>query len=621
MFPKIIAAFLALVSLASAQTLTPPKAETDPQNVIAKMNSDLSVYSLDKFLMTREIGGAAWSPDGKRVVVVTNLSGRFNLWTVPSEGGWPQQLTVSDQRQTHPAWAPNGSWIVYQSDYDGNEKWDLYMVSPVNGEVVQLTRTPDVSEESPAWSPDSRDIAYVMKPAKGPGEIAVLHVLSRKSRNLTSNTSANVSSTNPLWSPDGKQIAYTQVSATGRDANVLVVDVASGTSTLLTGHDGEKRFEASGWSPDGKQLLITSNGENGFDNVALLDVASKKIDWLTDAKWDVTAGQFSPDGKKLTWQKNVEGQTDLYLYDVATRKATKPDVAAGVNEFSEPAFNKDGTELLYTHSSPSLAKDLWSYSLATNKSAQLTHSMSGALNQKDMVMPYLIQYPSGDGKYEISAWAYMPYNIGRNDKYPAIIWLHDGPHEQQMGGFDPLLQYILNQGYVVVAPNYRGSSGYGEAFVTVTGDETKDVLAAADFIGKTGYVDPKKLIVMGRGYGADLAMKALAEEPTKWAAGVAVEPIAELLPQPAAPSATGKAAADPPLLLIAGANNPLLSQSDAQNLVDAWKKAGTAVQVKVYDDEGLNFGRSEDTADAFKRVSDFLKVQVPSPGCGCELTE
>src|SRR5438309_1408771 len=136
---KLTALFLLAASFCSAQMLTPPKAETDPQNVIAKMNSNLSNYSLEKFFLSRRIGGSSWSPDGKRVVVVTNLSGRDNLWLVPSDGGWPQQLTVSDQRQYRPAWSPNGSWIAYQSDYDGNEQWDLFLVSPVNGEVVQLT--------------------------------------------------------------------------------------------------------------------------------------------------------------------------------------------------------------------------------------------------------------------------------------------------------------------------------------------------------------------------------------------------------------------------------------------------------------------------------------------------
>jgi Tol biopolymer transport system component len=276
---KLTVLLLLFTSLCLGQTLTPPKAETDPQNVIAKMNPNLSLYSLEKFFLSRQLGDSTWSPDGKRVAVVTNLSDRMNIWLVAADGGWPQQLTVSDQRQFHPAWSPNGQWIAYQSDYDGNEQWDLFLVSPANGDMVQLTRTPEVSEEEAAWSPSGKDLAYVTRAKASPSyEIAVLNVLSRKSRNLTTNTPVDVSNSDPLWSPDGKWIAYTQENASGHDSNVFVVEVETGKSTKLTEHDGQKTFTATGWSSDGKTLLITSNAENGFKNVALLDVASKKLE-------------------------------------------------------------------------------------------------------------------------------------------------------------------------------------------------------------------------------------------------------------------------------------------------------------------------------------------------------
>jgi dipeptidyl aminopeptidase/acylaminoacyl peptidase len=655
MFPKFIAAFLTLISIAPAQMLTPPKAETDPQNVIAKMNANLSLYSLDKFFLTRRIEGSSWSPDSKQVVVVTNLSGRDNLWLVSADGSWPQQLTVSDQRQHRTAWAPNGSWIAYQSDYDGNEQWDLFLVSPANGEVVQLTRTPEISEESPMWSPDSRDIAYLVKPKTSASyEVAVLHVLSRKSRNLTENTPANLTNTNPLWSPDGKQVAYTQINATGMDSNVFVVDVASGKSTNLTPHAGDKNFQATGWSPDGKRLLITSSADNGFNNVAQLEVASGKLDWLTHEKWELQSGGYSPDGKTLTWEANVDGETDIYLFDIAGNRSEKLELPVGVNEEAgaETAFSKDGTKILYSHAGPTSAEDLWVYSRESKQSKQLTHSMSAAISPNDMVTPYLVHYPSRDGKYTISAWAYMPYNIGRNDKYPAILWIHGGPDGQVMNDFNPFIQYILNQGYIVIAPNYRGSTGYGEAFkdaniMDMGGGDLQDVLAAIDFIGKTGYVDPKKLIVMGRSYGGYMTMMAVTKDPDRWAAGVAIVPFVNWFTEvqnedPILQSSDKATMGDPvkdkalwedrspinfvdkikaPLLLIAGGNDPRCPKSEAEQVAAAIKKHGGTVQLKIYEDEGHAFGRWENVIDQFKRVSDFLKVQVPSPGCGCELTE
>src|SRR3954466_9536065 len=105
--------FFALILLAvsaHAQLLTPPKAETNPDNVIAKMRPELANYTLDRFFLSRQIGGSSWSPDGKKIVAVSNMSGRRNLWIVPANSGWPQQLTTSEQWQSSPAWSPDGHW-------------------------------------------------------------------------------------------------------------------------------------------------------------------------------------------------------------------------------------------------------------------------------------------------------------------------------------------------------------------------------------------------------------------------------------------------------------------------------------------------------------------------------
>ena len=235
--------------------------------------------------MTRAIAYATWSPDDKQIAFVTNISGRYNIWLVPSQSGWPTQLTVSNQRQINIAWSPKGRWIAYNSDYDGNEQWDLFLVSTSNGQVVNLTNTPEVSEEGAAWSPDGEKLAYSVKPKQSPNyEIDVMEILTKKVTHLTSNTPAQFSNLNPIWSKDGKWIVYTQQTATGKDANVFIVSAAGGHATNLTAHQGEQRFAATDISPDGKTILITSNSVNGHHNAGLLEVATKKITWLTSDK-------------------------------------------------------------------------------------------------------------------------------------------------------------------------------------------------------------------------------------------------------------------------------------------------------------------------------------------------
>ncbi len=653
-FPYLFPVLLTAVSFAQ-QPATALKAVTDPKALVSTNVSDLTNYDLSKFFMTRTVGDSSWSPDGKKVVVVTNISGRHNLWVVPAAGGWPQQLTISDQRQRNPSWSPDGQWIAFQSDKDGNEQWDIFVVSPKNGDVVNLTNSPAVSEESPTWQPHGRLLAIMVRPKdSAAAEVATLDVLTHRVRKITDNTPKDRFNSDPIWSPDGKQIAYTQELATGKDSNVFVADIATGKSTNLTPHTGEHLFAASSWSPDGKTLLISSDAANGFRNIALLNVTSKQILWLTKDKWESKTGNFSHDGRQLTWTTNLDGNQNIVVYDLATKRASTLPLKAGVNSLagSETAFSKDGRQLLYEHSGPDSPGDLWVYTFAARPAHQLTNSMVAGLRSEDMVAPTLVRYPSRDGKFQISAFVYMPHNIIKNAQYPALVYVHGGPTSQFDNSFNPFVQYIANQGYIVIAPNYRGSRGYGKQFQQANlfdmgGGDLQDVISAAEFIKQNGYVNPKKIILTGRSYGGYLTMMGLTKAPEMWAAGVAGVPFVNWFTEvqnedPVLREGDYATMGDPvknkalwedrspvnfiqqikaPLLILAAGNDPRCPKSEAQQVADAIRKNGGTVQLKIYEDEGHVFGRMENTLDSYKRISDFLKVQVPSPGCGCEVLQ
>src|SRR5450631_1015677 len=285
--PLLFAMVVSMSTYAMSQALTPPEVITDPKQITAKPDADVEQgeesLSLQRLYMTRLVGDTAWSPDGKSVVFVSNITGRNNLWLVPSEGGWPTQLTVSDQRQTHPTWSPNGRWIAYQSDYDGDEQWDIFFVSPKTGQVVNVTKTRKVSEENPTWSPDGRYLAYEVKPKDSSSpEIDVFDTVLREVKHVTSGTPADKLNSSPIWSKDGKFIVYTQEEAKGTNSNIFVAELATGKSTLLTPHEGEQLYFANDFSPDRKTVMVTSDAGNGFSNAGLLDVATKKLKWLTD---------------------------------------------------------------------------------------------------------------------------------------------------------------------------------------------------------------------------------------------------------------------------------------------------------------------------------------------------
>jgi dipeptidyl aminopeptidase/acylaminoacyl peptidase len=658
--------------LATSQSLPGAEAVTDPKQISSKPDARVEKnLSIEKLYMTRLVGGSTWSPDGKTVAFVSNLSGRNNIWLVPAEGGWPMQLTVSDQRQTSPTWSPNGKWIAYMSDYDGDEQWDIFLVSPKTGEVVNLTNTREIAEESPTWSPDGRFLAYMVKPKiSSVFEIDVYDTVLRDVKHLTTGTAKDRMNVAPIWSSDGTFIVYTQEQSKGTDSNVFLVEVASAQSTLLTPHDGERTYSANDISPDGKKVLITSNAADGYDNVGLLEIASKKIQWITQEMWEISGENFSPDGKFLTYNANVDGNTDIYLYDTIAGKARPLPLPKGVNySAGRPSpFTRDNSRLLYYHTGPTAPGDLWVYNLADKdvevngaragmpapheQSHQLTYSLVGGVRSQDMVEPYLVRYPSKDGKWTISAFVYVPYNLPRNGQHPAIVYVHGGPTAQTVNSFNRFVQYMANQGYIVIAPNYRGSTGYGKEFQQANlfdmgGGDLQDVLAAADWIKQTGYVDPKKLVLMGGSYGGYLTMMGVTKAPEMWAAGVPIVPFVNWFTEiqnedPVLQQSDLATMGDlvknkalyedrspinfvdqikAPLYLLAGGNDPRCPKSEAQQVVDAVKKRGGVAEYKVYENEGHGFARVENQIDAYRRVADFLKGHVPPADCSCSLNE
>jgi dipeptidyl aminopeptidase/acylaminoacyl peptidase len=673
-FVMVVLMSVLTVSETLPAPLPEPKAITDPKQIASKADARVEKnLSIEKLYMTRQVGGSTWSPDGKTIAFISNLSGRNNLWLVPSEGGWPVQLTVSEERQAQPAWSPDGKWIAYTSDYDGDEQWDIFLVSPKTGQVVNLTNTREIAEEHPTWSPDGRYLAYMVKPrTSSVFEIDVYDTLMRDVKHLTTDTAKDRMNVAPIWSADGTFIVYTQEQSKGTDSNIFAVSVSSAQSTLLTPHSGEQTYSANDVSPDGESVLMTSNAGDGYDNVGLLNIASKKIRWLTQDKWEISGEHFSPDGRLLTYSANIDGNTDIYLYDIASGTTHALPLPKGVNYVAgQPSpFTRDGSRMLYSHTGPTAPGDLWVYNIAggeakskTNgtradtpaphdRSYQLTYSLVGGLRSEDMVEPYLVHYPSTDGRWTISALVYVPYNLPRNGEHPAIIYVHGGPTAQTTNTFNRFVQYMANQGYIVIAPNYRGSTGYGKAFQQANlfdmgGGDLRDVLAAADWIKQTGYVDPKKLILMGGSYGGYLTMMGVTKAPELWAAGVPIVPFVNWFTEiqnedPVLQQSDLATMGDlvknkalyedrspinfvdqikAPLYLLAGGNDPRCPKEEAQQVVEAVKKRGGVAEYKVYENEGHGFSKVENQIDAYKRVADFLKAHVPPADCGCSLNE
>jgi len=626
--------------LAVAQSSGPDtRAITDAKTIVSAINPNARPIPIDDLYFTRSVSSASWSPDGNEIVFTTDISGRSNLWKVNANGGWPIQLAQSDDRQYGESWSPDGKWIVFQQDKAGNELWDIFAIPSEGGEAINLTNTPEIREENPRWSPDGKTIALNHKPKEATVyNIALMDWATRKVTLLTHESTPDHLWQSVAWSPDGKTLYANRLEVSFTDADIYAIDVASGNSTNLTSHQRKSLSTASSLSKDGRTLLITSNARSGYQNVALLDIASKKITWVTDTKWEASAGDFSPDGKRFTYAINADGRSDVYLGDTASTQSDKIPIAGGVNGFaaSPTSFSSSGDRLLLSHESSVEPADFWVYDLASQKPRQLTYSVIASLKAAPRPPSQVISYKSFDGK-TISALLWVPFNLKRDGSNPALVLPHGGPTGQSQDYWSPRIAAFVSRGYICIAPNVRGSTGYGIEFQKANykdlgGGDLQDEVYAAKFLEATGYVNPKKIGITGGSYGGFMTLMAIGRSPDVWAAGVELYGIINwmtmlqhedamlqeyeksLLGDPVKDRAIYDAASPityihhvkAPLLVLQGENDPRVPKEEAEQVVELLKKDGKTVDAHYYPNEGHGFEKRENQIDSIRRSVEWF---------------
>ena len=622
-----------------------PAIDLENPTIVSRARPDLRHYSVEQLFQTRYTGQHEWSPDGRHLAFVTDITGRYNIWVVPSEGGWPRQVTVSDQRTLGPAWSPDGKWLAYISDENMKEKYDIYLIPPFGGVPRNLTNTPDVDENSVNWSPDGTRIAYNSN-AEDPSkyQVHIINIADGLSRRLTS---AQVSSHNPIWSPDGKRIAVTRTD-TDSDADIIVIDVETGEETNLTRHEGEQAWLAVDWSPDGAHLLVRSDtceGHAGYNNVAVLDLETKGVWWLTEGVWSSTPREWADDGARISWTSNKEGNAEIFIHDLRTKETRSLAIQKGIN--AAPDFSPDGAGLAFIYTGPTQPADIWTYDIGSGSLKQITCSMLGGVRSEDLVEPDLVHYPTTRAENfpemlggTVPAFLYVPHNLAPDRTAPAIVWIHGGPTGMNRNRFSAYLQYFANNGYVVLAPNPRGSSGYGKEFEDLNnmdwaGGDLADLVAGAEFLRTLEYVDPEKIAAAGGSYGGYMTLVCLTKAPEVWAAGVDIVGPSNLftlfantrkdfreyfkreMGEPGQSEATDALFRDRspiffadrirvPLLVQQGETDPRVPLNEAEQMVESIRERGGEVQYTVFPNEGHGFMRRESRIQSMEEIVEFL---------------
>ena len=613
----------------------PDRDVTDPRSIASPDAADARPVPPEDLFFSTSYSGAAWSPDGREIVISSNLTGRFNLWRIPSAGGWPVQLTRSEDRQTGASWSPDGQWIVFESDREGGEIFDMFAVPSAGGETIDVTDTPDVSETDYLWSPDGAVVAMSAKPKGSPTtDIALLDWKTRRSRTLTREATKDHGWQAFAWSRDGRYLFANRYNAGFTDADVYRLEVSSGRSERLTRHAGEALVVGTDASADGRMIAVTSNERNGQNQAGILDRATGRTRWLGDSPWEQRSGGFSPDGESLAYLVNIDGRSDLYLYRIASGTSAKLPLPDGLNAFAgrPSSFSPRGDRLLVSHQSSTEPADYWTLDPRSGEKTTLTRSAVASLSPDRLPSSRLVHYRSFDGTV-ISAFLWMPFGLARDGRHPGIVLPHGGPTGQTLDTFHRTAIALASRGYVCIAPNVRGSTGYGKAFQKANyqdlgGGDLQDEVFGAKFLVATGYVDPKKIGITGGSYGGYMALIAIGRAPDAWAAAVDLygvtdwlseqeheeaelqqydqsilgDPVKDRAAYVKASPTTYFHQAKAPLLVLQGEKDIRDPKEEAERAFVTLREKGNVVEVHYYPDEGHGFAKRENQIDALRRT-------------------
>lgn len=508
----------------------------------------------------KEVHDPQITPDAQWVAYTVTSTNRAEdktedrIWMIPVSGGDPLPLTAEGVSSSHPRWSPDGKWLAFLSARNGGET-QVWLLNRLGGEAQQLTHTPQDVDDF-VWSPDSTRLVLVLRDAseeeleafktkvpdsdssdsdkktKIPKPWVIdrlqfkrdvvgyldhrrthLHVLDIASKKLAQVTSGDFDDSDPAWSPDGKLLAFVSnrsVPDPDRTYNTDIWTVVADNTdkgahlTQVTTNPGEDRDPA--WSPDGKWIAYSTQldpklFQYATHHIAVVPSGGGESAILTRSlDRNASEPQFAPDGKSVYFIADDNGTQNLCLIDVASRQITRPI---------------DGSLMLYSFTlskSGQVAADVVTldrpgevYTLIDGKLDRITHTNDELMSKLKLSQGEYVEFKSKDGTL-VHGYMYKPLDYIPGKKYPAILRPHGGPVWAYYAEFSHLAQLLAANGYVVLFPNPRGSSGYGEPYCKAIwadwGDKDfQDDMAMVDYAVAQGIADPDRLGVGGWSYG------------------------------------------------------------------------------------------------------------------------
>lgn len=487
------------------------------------MNSQNYAASEEAIRLMAKVGrcwSPSFSPDGRELALVSDLTGSPQVWRVPSKGGFPSAVTSFDEQVSRVIWSPDGAWLAVESAPGGGMNAQIDIVRPDGSARRRLTPGGTSNNWLNGWSKDGRSVLFSsnMEDAASMDcyratieSGAIDKVASNNGTGLAEDVSA-----------DGARLLVKRAAYRG-DNNIFLVDVTHSEETLLTEHDPPASFENARFAADNQSVYCISNRDRDLACLCRLTLESDD-DWqIIRARDDAELVEFarSRDDSMLALVWNIAGRHDLELYSTTENRKQRSVVLPG-EIVSGLSFSRDGAALAMCVTGARLPSDIWILDLESWTLRQLTRSPHVGVNLDELARAELQRYHAHDG-LPLTGWLYRPLQL--QPPYATVLSFHGGPEGQEQPRFRYDYQALLARGIAVFAPNVRGSSGFGKRFVNLDNgalrvNAVRDIVSTADYLMSSGIAKAGNLGIMGGSYGGYMTMAGLTEFPDLFAAGV-----------------------------------------------------------------------------------------------------
>jgi acetyl esterase/lipase/Tol biopolymer transport system component len=580
-----------------------------------------------------------WLADGS-LIASTRFGDTEQVHRVNAPLGMREQLTFYSDPIEWARGAKSGTGFVFLKDHAGDDNAQVYY-HPGSGEPRQLTHGSFI-HGSTVWAHDGKRVAFYGNDRDSLSyDVYVADVTSGAAPQLV--VGGREDTWYPLdWSPDdSKLLVWRYLSSS--ESYLYLADVATGALTPLEQKPLKAGIRMAKFDPAGRGVYVVTDEDGEFAQLKLKDLITHDSRRVSpDVSWDVEDFDVSADGRYIAYVLNEDGRSHLAVLDRGSKQTLAP---AGLPEgrIGNPRFDRTGRKLAMTVDSPTSPRDVWVYELEKESVTRWTHSEAGPLDVRTFVAPELVRYPTWDrvGGHErrLSAYVYRPAQA--SGPVPVLIDIHGGPEAQYRPEWDPFVQFLVNElGYAVVAPNVRGSSGYGKSFLTLDNgmlreDAVRDIGSLIVWIGVQSGFDRDHVVVMGGSYGGYLALAALVTYGDRLRGAIDLAGISNFVTFLRSTSGyrrdwrrteygderdsntrvflerisplTNATRIRKPVFVAAGQNDPRVPISESEQLVWRVRSGGGEVWYLVAKDEGHGFLKKPNRDEYLLTAATFLQ--------------